>query len=99
MILTRENLLESVRTRIGDDTSDEAIAFVENIADTLDDYETRVRGDGTDWKAKYEENDKEWREKYLSRFNAPVQDFGNNEDKYVEEKVVKTYEDLFKTEG
>ena len=99
MVLSREDLMEAVRTRVGDDTSDEAIAFLENVTDTLDDYDSRVNGDGTDWKAEAERIDKEWREKYISRFNAPVEDKKENStDNDVEEKEVKTYEDLFKTE-
>lgn len=97
-VLSREDFMEAVRTRIGEDTSDEAIAFLENVTDTIEDYETRVNGDGTDWRAEAERIDKEWREKYIARFNSPVdnkEDDVNTED---DEIKVKTYDDLFKTE-
>lgn len=67
-VLTREQLMEAVRTQVGEDTSDSALALIENINDTINDYETRANNGGTDWKKKYEDNDKEWRTKYRDRF-------------------------------
>ena len=67
-VRTREEILESVRARVGEQTDDETIAFIEDISDTLTDLETKAKGDGTDWKARYEENDAEWRKKYTERF-------------------------------
>lgn len=67
-IRTREELLNAVRERIGDDTSDEALAFIEDVQDTINNYENNTNNDGTDWKKKYEDNDKEWRTKYRDRF-------------------------------
>lgn len=67
-VRTREEIISSVRARVGEQTDDETIAFIEDISDTLTDLETRAKGDGTDWKAKYEENDAEWRKKYTERF-------------------------------
>ena len=89
--------MASIKSRFGDDTSDDAIAFLENVTDTVNDLETRANGDGTDWKAEAERIDKEWREKYISRFDTPVED-KPKETKTGEEKIVKTYDDLFKTE-
>ena len=67
-VKTREEILKSVRARVGDNTDDETISFIEDITDTLNDLETKAKGDGTDWKARYEENDAEWRKKYTERF-------------------------------
>lgn len=102
-VRTITEILESVQTRLGDDTSDEAIAFVEDITDTLNDFESKTK-DEEDWKKRYEENDASWRKKYKDRFfgkgkpsEEEIEDeFEDNEE--VEEKTVKTFEDLFKTE-
>lgn len=67
-IRTREELLNAVRERIGDDTSDEALAFIEDVQDTINNYENNTNNNGTDWKKKYEDNDKDWRTKYRDRF-------------------------------
>lgn len=96
-------ILESVQTRLGEDTSDEAIAFVEDITDTLNDFENKTK-DEEDWKKKYEENDASWRKKYKDRFfgggrpsEEEIEDDFEDIEKD-EEKTVKTFEDLFKTE-
>ena len=98
MVKTREEIMEMLKTRVGEDTSDEAISFMEDVTDTLNDYERKLTEDGTDWKTKYEENDKQWRERYVARFNGSDVDY--NEDKRqclteAENKNFK-YEDLFK---
>ena len=96
-VRTREEIMESIRTRIGDSTEDEDIAFLEDVSDTLDDLELRANGGGEDWKTKYEENDKEWRRKYTERFFSKVEDSEDLEDPEKEEP--KTFEDLFEEEN
>lgn len=71
MVLSKEDFINAIKEKIGDDTSDESIAFLENMTDTVSDYESRL-SDKTDWKQKFEENDKQWRQKYMERFSAPV---------------------------
>lgn len=95
-IKSKAEILELVKARIGDDTSDEALAIIEDVTDTLDDYETRIADSG-DWKARYEQNDADWRKKYKERFFAPTEEPEEIDDpEEVEEK--RTFEDLFKTE-
>ena len=67
MVKSRDEILEIIRSRVGDDNSDEALSFIEDITDTMNDYESRL-ADSTDWKTRYEENDKNWRERYKERF-------------------------------
>lgn len=102
-IKTKEELLESIKSRIGEDTSDEAIALIEDVSDTYADMETRITEAG-DWKNRYEENDKAWREKYKERFfnaeelpksGAESIDIDDTPD--VEQKTL-SFEELFKTE-
>lgn len=72
-VLTKEELFAAVKETLGDSTSDNAISFIENITDT---YNALVESkeaetsdeDKTDWKAKFEENDTTWRNKYKERF-------------------------------
>lgn len=98
-VRTKDELLEIIRGRIGDDTSDETISFIEDITDTLSDYEERATNSDTeDWKTKYEENDKMWREKYRERFFSKEVE---KEDEDFEEDEVKSlsYDDLFEEKG
>ena len=86
-VKTREEILESIRTRVGDHTDDETISFLEDVTDTLTDLETRAKGDGENWEQRYKDNDAEWRKKYKERF------FSSEPG---EPKKPKTFEDLFK---
>lgn len=97
MIKSKDEILTLIKERIGEDTSDEAIQIVEDVTDTLNDYETRVADSG-DWKARYEQNDAEWRKKYRDRFfegEAPKEKESEDE---TEEVKSYSYEDLFKEE-
>ena len=96
-VKTREEILESVRARVGNQTDDETIAFIEDITDTLSDLETKVKGDGTDWKAKYEENDAEWRKKYTERFYSSDPNTDPEPPKPDDTPKPKTFAELFTT--
>lgn len=94
-ILTKEQLMESIRNRVGEDTSDEALAFIENVNDTIENMNTDKN---TDWKTKYEENDAAWRQKYKDRFfNSSNENRDDDFEEDGEEKPM-TYESLFKEE-
>ena len=84
-VKTKDELMASIKAKFGEDTSDETIALLEDISDTLD-----TTNDSVDWKSKYEENDKKWREKYTSRFfdsPAPApKDSEAKDDKPTEEE-------------
>ena len=92
-VKTREEILESFRTILGENPSDDSISFLEDVTDTLDDFEKRANGDGTDWKSKYEENDASWRKKYTERFFSGEP---NPEPKPEPDNTPSTYSDLFK---
>ena len=94
-ILTKEQLMESIKNRVGEDTSDEALAFIENVNDTIESMSTDKN---TDWKVKYEENDAAWRQKYKDRFfNTPAEEEDDEPDVDNNEKPL-TFEALFKEE-
>ena len=65
MVKSKEELLSSIKAIIGDRTDDDAIAVVEDIADTVDDLTEKAK---TDWEEKYRKLDADWREKYRNRF-------------------------------
>ena len=71
-VLSPEELRSAVRTFIGENNSDEALALIENTEDTISHYEG-ITADKTDWKQKFEENDKAWREKYKARFYSDAE--------------------------
>ena len=98
-VRSKEEILEAVKGRIGDATDDETIAFLEDITDTFSDYESRAKGDGVDWKSKYEENDREWRQKYTDRFfSTEPKTEETTTPKEEEKETPMTFDDLFKEE-
>ena len=79
-VKTKEEILNSIKAKIGESTEDADLALLEDLSDTLDDLNTRVTQAG-DWKTKYEENDKAWKQKYRDRF------FNAEADKEIEQKL------------
>ena len=98
-VKSTEEIMTLIKDRFGDDTSDETLAFLEDISDTFNDLETKASGDGEDWKAKYEQNDKEWREKYKERFFSKEPDPNPDPDPDPEDNSPKTFDDLFDVKG
>ncbi len=95
-VKTREKILEELRVRVGEQTDDETISFLEDVTDTLSDLETKAN-DGTDWKTKYEENDAEWRKKYTERFYSSDPEPQIEEIKPSGSEKPKTFAELFTT--
>lgn len=92
--LSKDELIEKVKKYVGDRTDDETIEIIEDISDSIDTSDT------DEWKRKYEENDKMWRDKYVSRFfDKKEEDLETPaEHEEEEEKEYNSYEDLFKKE-
>ena len=92
--LSKDELLEKVRRYVGDRTDDETLAIIEDISDSFD------SSDVDEWRQKFEENDKMWRDKYISRFFEKNDDGIEDptDEKDDEEKEYKTFEDLFEEE-
>lgn len=91
--LSKDVLLEKVKNYIGDRTDDETLEILEDISDSVD------TSDADEWKQKYEENDKMWRDKYISRFFDKKEEEPEPPTEHEEvEKEYSSYEDLFEEE-
>lgn len=91
--LLKDELIEKVRKYVGDRMDDETIEIIEDISDSIDSSEA------DDWKKKYEENDKMWRDKYISRFVEKKEDEPDTPTEHdEEEKEYNSFEDLFEEE-
>ena len=95
-VLKREEIIAKISASYGDDNSDDAIALIEDITDTFDALETKANGDGKDWKAEAQRIDKEWREKYVSRFSKGSSNEDDNIDTNVDDKPDYSFEKLFR---
>lgn len=91
--LSKDELIEKVRKYVGDRNDDETIEIIEDISDSID------SSDADEWKQKYEENDKMWRDKYISRFVEKKEDEPDTPIEHEEEeKEYISFEDLFEEE-
>lgn len=91
--LSKDELIEKVKKYVGDRTDDETIEIIEDITDSFD------ASYADEWKQKYEENDKMWRDKYVSRFfDKKEEDLKTPTEHEEEEKEYNSYEDLFEKE-
>lgn len=64
-VKTKDEILQSVKSIIGESTDDNVIELLEDITDTINDYDEKTK---EDWKAKYDELDETWKKKYKERF-------------------------------
>ncbi len=78
--LNREQFLEAIKARIGDDTSDIAMQFVEDMTDTFDGFATdsnsqritELEQQLSEANTAKDELDKSWRQRYRDRFFSGV---------------------------
>lgn len=100
-IKTKEEILSTLKELLKEDTSDSALSILEDVTDTLDDFQSKIQGDGVDWKQKYEQNDSEWRQKYRDRFFNHTADDPDDTDDDIEEPVPEKtkFDELFSQEG
>ena len=90
--LSKDELIEKVKKYVGDRTDDETIEIIEDISDSIDTSED-------EWRQKFEENDKMWRDKYISRFLEKKEDEPDTPTEHEEEeKEYNSFEDLFEEE-
>lgn len=83
-VISREELVASVTARLGGEPDDDGIVLLENLSDTLADYESRANVDIESERNAWEEErqtlnnriaevDSEWRRRYTERFNEPTE--------------------------
>ena len=97
-ILSKEEFLDKVNGVLGSRSDEEAINFLEDMADTYNELEAKAKGTGEDWKQKFEENDKAWQEKYRRRFmsgggSTVIEEKEESEPEVTAETI--TIEDIF----
>ena len=91
--LSKDELIEKIKKYVGGRTDDETIEIIEDISDSIDSPEA------DEWKQKYEENDKMWRDKYISRiFEKKEDELDTPTEHEVEEKEYNSFDDLFEKE-
>lgn len=99
-MLDKKTFMDKISLIVGDKNDDETLEIISELSDNYDDVLNTI---GEDWKTKFDENDKMWREKYRKRFFDGTEKNDKEEPDNYEEKETKkkitSYEDLFETKG
>lgn len=96
-VLNRDEFLSTIRQYIGEGSDDKSLSFLEDMTDTYDSMYNLTKEE-TSWKAKYEENDANWRNKYRERFYSNETN-DEPEDESGGETKILTFADLFTKGG
>ena len=97
-LMKLEEFIKIVHDFIGDDTSEKALKFVDDVTDAFNSAVTDKTVDNEDWHKKYDELNETWRKKYMHRFFGGDVNFDNDEDEEVtKERTAETIttDDLF----
>lgn len=97
-VRTREELITSLNAILGENTSDDALAIIEDVSDTYNELDQKANPDGVNWEERYTELDNEWRERYRQRFNEPYNDDNDNNNNNDDKPKALKFENLFSTE-
>ena len=96
-VLNRDDFMTRINEMVGDDNSDEALAFIEDMTDTFDNLSSN--SDKEEWEKKYNELDTMWRERYKARFMDPGTDpqtvIDEQEKDIKDDGTETTFDDLF----
>ena len=96
MKLSKAELLEKVKTYIGDRTDDESIELIEDISDSVGNNETDIVEMKEEYENKLATLDETWRKKYTDRFFSNNENADNDDVDDVDDVSEKTeYSDLF----
>lgn len=96
-VLNRDDFMTRINERIGDDNSDDALAFIEDMTDTFDGLSSN--NDKEKWEKKYNELDTMWRDKYKARFmssgTSPKDVIDEQIEDIKDDGTETTFSDLF----
>lgn len=97
--MTLEQFIKIVHDFIGDDTSERALKFVDDVTNAFNAAISADTEENENWHKKYDELNEAWRKKYMHRFfNGEVKfDIDDDDDDEIRETTAETIttEDLF----
>jgi hypothetical protein len=107
-IVSKDELLKQVKELLKENTSDEAIKFMEDVNDTMDSFGdtnkvSELEKKVTELEEKVKTTDKEWRDRYTERFYSGTDDkkviddpsISTPTESDISENTKKTFDDLF----
>ena len=96
-VLDRDNFFNRIRERLGEDDSEEALSYLEDMTDTWEDWDRRANREGEEnWEEKYNNLDAEWRKRYMDRFFNSIDGAKEDQEEDVKDDgKVRSFETLF----
>lgn len=99
-ILSHEELINKIKERVGEGTTDEDIAFVQDLTETIGDLEAKASSTA-DYEQKLKDLDDSWRKRYRDTFfsgspKGTDDDIPQPKDDPEPEDKPLTFESLFK---
>lgn len=107
-VKSKKEIIDALSTILGENSSDEALSLLEDVSDTLDKSGADLQAELEKEKTKYNNLDKEWREKYKARFLQSKEEAKEQDELFKEEQQKQeqkdaqeeraesvTYDDLF----
>lgn len=97
--MTLEQFIKIVHDFIGDDTSERALKFIDDVTNAFNAAISADTEENENWHKRYDELNEAWRKKYIHRFfNGEVKfDIDDDDDDEIRETTAETIttEDLF----
>ena len=94
-----EEFIKIVHDFIGDDTSERALKFVDDVTNAFNAAVTADAAENENWHKKYDELNETWRKKYMHRFFSGDVNFDedNEDEEIIEARTAETIttDDLF----
>ena len=96
-VLDRDNFFNRIRERLGEDDSEEALSYLEDMTDTWEDLERRASREGEEnWEEKYNNLDAEWRKRYRDRFFNAIEGAKEDQEEDIKDDgKVRSFDTLF----
>lgn len=94
--MTLEQFIKIVHDFIGDDTSERALKFVDDVTNAFNEAVTADTAENEDWHKKYDDLNEAWRKKYMHRFFGGEVNFDNGDDD--DDEIRKTTAETITTE-
>lgn len=92
-VKSKKEIMDSLSKVIGENNSDDVLALLEDVSDTLDTANTDLSAKLQEAEDKYNELDKSWRAKYRSRFLQSKEDAAEQDDDFKKEQEEQEQKD------
>lgn len=92
-VKSKKEIIEALTAMLGENSSDEALALLEDVSDTLDTSGADLQAELEKERTKYSDLDKAWRKKYKERFLQSSEDAKEQDELFKQEQQKQEQKD------